>query len=420
MLFHNLADEFSNEILQTPNYPLAIRSGNGENLHYHLTGGISGSIKNKFPFSARVNYNLDKYFGLTIPKTEQEIIDYSGTFELGYKLKNHHLFGILKLEKEQNNFDYSSAGNTVTPIYSLAFPEYYAGFSVGYGDVLGYNEVLLKGIIDTESKTFGAGYNLSFDNHFITAKYSFTDSTERYYATSYLDEDNLASMFNREENILEILYLNQFKNQKLIIDGSLYYGKGTNTHAFEGFTSNSENLIVKTNYQKEVTQGKLNVYWEKRKNNQTQIGINFQNLFEENTRIDLNTTNQKTIALQSKLLGNKDITITSKSILNIEAGFSYYFPISNTLTYTSSNSSTSEGSIIPPRNTFGEDVIAYDYAFDTVQKFGSTLGLVYQTEMKKNRIATIALNYNYLTTLEKTNFSNTNNQTLSLSLNLKY
>jgi hypothetical protein len=48
-----------------------------------------------------INYNLDKFFGLTIPKTEQEVINYSGDFKVGYKTGNHHVFGILKLEKSK-------------------------------------------------------------------------------------------------------------------------------------------------------------------------------------------------------------------------------------------------------------------------------------------------------------------------------
>lgn len=420
LLFQNVSEEFSNQILASPNYPLAIRSGNGENLHYHLTGGIAGTIANNVPFSAKINYNLEKYFGVTIPKTEQEIINYSGEFELGYQLNKHQIFGIFQAEKEQNNFDYTSEGDNSIPINSIADPDYYAGFSVGYGDVLGFNAALLGGIIDREKTTFGGGYHYAFGNHFLTAMFTNSESEERYYATPYLDENNLAAIFRRTENKFDVVYVNQGEDQKLVANGSLYYGKGTNTHAFEGFTENSDNLIVKTNYQQEVTQGKLDVYWEKRKEDLAQLGIGFKSVFEENTQIDTNTTDQKITSLHTELLGNKDFKITPVSFFNIEAGFSFYFPLSNRLNYTDSNSSTSQGSVIPPRNTFGEDVILYDYAFDTLQKFGSSLGLSYQTKIKKQTTATILAKYTSLTGLEKNTFLNTNNQIFSLSLNISY
>jgi hypothetical protein len=106
--------------------------------------------------------------------------------------------------------------------------------------------------------------------------------------------------------------------------------------------------------------------------------------------------------------------------LNIEAGTSFYTPLSNSLSYMSSNSSTNTGTIIPPRNTFGVDVIQYNYNFYTLDRLGLSLGLRYQTTMKKNTIATISLKYATLMALSNSDLFSKNNNGFNLSINLKY
>jgi hypothetical protein len=419
-LFQNNTEEFSNQFLISPNYPLAIRQGNGKNLHYHLTGGITGFITESIPFSAMINYNLDKFFGLTIPKTEQEVINYSGDFKVGYKTGNHHVFGILKLEKEQNNFNFNTQSTNTTPINSLAYPNSYAGFSVGYGDVIGYNGALLAGITDTEAKTYGLGYNFIKRNYSINSSYSYVDNKERYYSTEYLELNNLAAIFKRKEHKFYATYVTHFNNNHLIVSGEFISGKGINTHAFENYVENTNDDIINKNYQQLINQTSIDAYWEKRQNNKTHLGLNLSAEIKDNSIKDLNTTVQDMVSFKTAVSANKDLSLNKKSILNIEAGTSFYTPLSNSLSYMSSNSSTNTGTIIPPRNTFGVDVIQYNYNFYTLDRLGLSLGLRYQTTMKKNTIATISLKYATLMALSNSDLFSKNNNGFNLSINLKY
>ncbi len=419
LLFQNISDEFTDELFPTTNYPLAIRSGDNENLHYKLKGGITGYITKKLPFSVTIDYNLNKFYGLTIPKTEQEVIDYSSFFEVGYQLKNNTFFTFLKLQKEQNNFTTNQESATSIPINIISEPDYYAGFSVGYGDVLGYNGTLLAGLVENNTQQFGVGYNYSFENTIFSFKYTRKQNKEHYYATAYRDENNLAALFKRTQNTFEASYIKNHQSKYLLIDGVYTFGNATNTHGFENFVENSANLIVKSNYEQQVKQGKLNITWQKRKDNLTLWSTTLHNTFEENNIEDYNTTQKKLISFTTAISINRDFRLNEKSFINLETGISYYTPLSNSLIYNSQNSTTSNGSIIPPSTTFGATVIGNDYNFDTLKKGGSIFNIMYQQKTSKNRTVTICFNYSFLTVLQSNSNTKSNNN-FGLRLNLQY
>jgi len=419
LLLQNIAEEYNNELLPSTNYPLAIRSGENENLHYKLKGGISGKLTEKIPFSVTIDYNLNKYFGINIPKTEQETIDYSSLFQIGYQYKKHTLFTFLSLKRVQNNFSFSATDMNSGSINSISEPDTYAGFSVGYGDILGYNSTLLAGLIENNTQKFGLGYNYTFKNQFITLKYTRKENSEHYYSTEYKDENNLAGLFTRGLHIIDFSYLNNYNNKYLIIDGSFVSGKASNTHAFENYIENFDDLTIKNNYQHLITQGDVSITWQKRKNELTVLGTTFTNKITENSIEDFNTTQKKVSSWHSSININKDIKLTKKSTLNIETGLSYYTPITKILNYSSENSSTSAGNLIPPTSTFGNDVIIHDYKYDTLQKGGSIFNLRYQQQLSKRNIVTINFNYSFLTALQS-NSATKNNNNFGLRFNLQY
>ncbi|WP_152537401.1 DUF6850 family outer membrane beta-barrel protein [Aquimarina pacifica] len=421
-LMPNLSEEFSDELVTSPHYPLAIRAGNTENQHYRLMGGYSGVIKKSFPFSITIHYNLEKFFGLTIPKTEQEVIDYSGKFELGYQFKKHHIFGIAEFGKHQTNFSYHSDTIDGIRIDSVTETDYYAGYSVGYGDILGFNASLLDGITQKDKFVFGGGYSYTSGANFFTLIYTYKDQKESYFSTPFIDNANLAAVFNTEESALAISYIKQSKSQYLISDTKLIFGEGTNAHTFDDYIENDPQRTVKTNYKQEVIHVESTIQWGKLRDHRTQIGAQLETHIRQTRTQDINTTDKEVTYWQTKFSINKDLKITPKSFINLETGINYYLPITTSLIYDATNSSTSTGaSVIPPRSTFGADVIAFDDTYDSLHKIGPVLGINYQIRMKKKEIATIAAFYSHLIGMGHhiDTITGTNN-TFSIHLNLAY
>lgn len=420
LLFHNISEEYQTELLPSTNYPLAIRSGDNENLHYKLKGGITGNITKKIPFSATIHYNVAKFYGLTTPKTEQEVVNYSSSFQLGHQFKKHTLFSFLVLEKEQNNFSFNTVGINATRIKEISVPNSYAGFSVGYGDILGFNNTLLAGLVENNTQQFGLGYNYTFKNHFFTLKYTRRENKEHYYSTVYRDENNLASLFTRTQNNIDFSYIKNYASKYLLINSQFTSGKATNAHAFENYIENAENKTVKNNYQHNVYQGTIAITWEKRKNNLAVWSTSFNSKISDNKIEDYNTTQKHVVGLQSAISIHKDFFINPKAFINIETGISYYTPIRKSLEYQSQNSTTSTGeSLIPPSNSFGEAVILYDYNYAILQKGGSIFNIQYQQKLQKTSTLIIALNYAFLTAIPSNSITKNNNH-LGLRLNLQY
>ena len=418
-LFHNNTQEFSTEISPSTNYPLAIRAGNNENLHYQLKGGLTGNISKKIPFSISVNYNVAKFFGLTIPKTEQEIIDYNSMFQIGYQFEKHTLFTFLNIAKAQNNFSFTTVGITATPIDQISEPNTYTGFSVGYGDVLGFNSTLLAGLTENNTQQFGLGYNYHFKKHYLNLKYTHIQNKEHYYATPYKDENNLAALFKRTLNTIDFSYINNHNNKYVIINAQYIIGKATNTHAFENFTENTQNRIVKNNYQHNTTQSTVNITWEKRKHKLALWSTTLKAKITDNKIEDFNTTQQRIVGLQAAINISKDLFLTKKSFLSLATGFSFYTSLKNNLAYNVTNSTTSVGtSLIPPSNTFNNDVILHDFTYNTLQKGGSILNIQYQHSLKKSTLIVDA-NYSYLTAISPNDLFK-NNQNYTLQLKLQY
>jgi len=423
LLMHNLSEEFSDELLVNPHYPLAIRSGDTENQYYKLMGGYSGFLTENIPFSATIHYNLEKFFGLTIPKTEQEIIDYSGMIELGYQFQKHHIFGIVSLGKYQNNFSYNIE-NTVDGIRidSVTETDYYAGYSVGYGDILGFDASLLDGITQKDKFIFGGGYSYTAGNNVFLIKYTFKDQKESYYSTPFIDQANLAAVFNSEESAIGISYMKNSSDQYILANAKAIFAEGINAHAFDNYIENAVERSATTNYKQEVAHVEANINWGKLKNGNTQIGAQLDTHIRQSRTQDLNTTDQEVAYWRTKLSLNKDIKVNTTSFFNVEAGVDYYLPLDTSLEYDATNSSTSTGeTAIPPRATFGTDVIEHDFELANIDRVGPVLGMQYQLQMKKKQMLTVAAAYSFMTAIENTTDTFTErNNAFSLQLNLKY
>lgn len=420
LLFHNLSEEFSSNLLQNPTYPIAQRIGNSENQHYKVMGGFSGFLLKKMPFSVKLNYNVEKFFGLNIPKTEQEVLEYSGIFQFGYQLKDNTFYGILELGRNQNNFTYNAPSTNNPQIDSVTAPLTYAGFSVGYGDVLGFNATLLEGLTENDTFLFGGGYNFTKGAHLFDVNYTYKDKKEKYFSTYYIDNDNLAAVFNVEELTLNLNYLQQTNKQLLSINAKGILAEGVNTHVFEDYFENDTNRIAKQNYKQELQQLNLSSSFLKLKENKIVVGLNYYSTLQNTEIIDLNTTTKNLAYWFNQLSLQKDFIINDNCFFNVETGFSYYFTLQNSLDYTFTNSTTSTGnSVVPLANSIGDDLILADYIYDSTKKVGQFLELNYQLKLKKGQIATFSTKYSYLQPVNSTVF-NGDNTNFSFNFNIQY
>jgi len=373
-----------NQNVLNPNYFYAPKKGDWEIQNYALKAGLSYQFENNILFGITSFYDNGRYFRKTDPRPEIEASNFGGKIHAGYNLKNHSLFfrGGVSQKTEKNSIIYMDDTQNA-PVY----PETFTRFSNGYGRSM-FNSNYTNNIFRTIDNNFGGGYQFQNQKNSISIDYNYSRSMENFYGRSangrvYIDEDLISYKYKVISNVVNANYFLQ--------GNSIDYKLG---FSFDQTQGDNYSVIEKgQNFRMNLDKFSFRSGIFKKENNRVLYSFEVNGNYADHKYVDLlGSTNKQLTALEIQTSFNRDVIYDKKNKLNFEVALTYYKALDEKLLYTAISTSS---------NSFAENVIFPDHAFDITSKLLSTANAQYFLKLPKSKTLRIFANYSTLFALDK-------------------
>ncbi|MBS7332783.1 MAG: hypothetical protein KIG88_04220 [Weeksellaceae bacterium] len=375
-----------------PQYYFVPRASDWSNQQYDINAGI---IKNfgGFNLAAKAGLYANKLARQVDPRPEISNRKLSGEIQAGYTLGAHQLFVLAGYGRKDKDYNYYYSNSQLN---NIAYPETYMRFNSGFGRVVNrpYLNYGAGYFSRTTYKKAGAGYNLNLENTLITAHYIYQKNLENWFDDEF--ENDKFKRFQYQT----ISYQGGVKLRQNI-DGKVLRS------SLSGYKTTSKNYDIKslgTNYMNRQRNATFDVNLLNQNDKQfVKYHIGAFAAYNQNRYMDqLGYVDQKINSLTAGIYANKDIDSKNQAKFNVGVGFNYYTALKNELNFLNLSGATD--------NVFFKEVIAHDFAYNSMDKLNANADVRYILPVKNNKNVVI---YTQLRSI----FALDNNRNLNVDLN---